>query len=147
MPQTLPATMTAMAVPKPGGPQAPRAESRPVQMPGSGEILIRVPAAGITRPDVLQRQGHYPPPPGASDLPGLEVAGEVALLGEGAGRFAVGDKVCALAPGGGYAQFCKLDEGSALPLPAGLTMNEAAAIPETFFTVWTNVFDRGRLQP
>src|ERR1700747_880982 len=99
MPQTLPATMTAMAVPKPGGPQAPRAESRPVQMPGSGEILIRVPAAGITRPDVLQRQGHYPPPPGASDLPGLEVAGEVVALGANAKKHRLGDRVMSLVAG------------------------------------------------
>ena len=114
--------------------------------PGPGEILIRVAAAGVNRPDVLQRQGHYPPPPGASDLPGLEVAGEVAALGEGAARFRLGDKVCALAPGGGYAQFCKVHATNALPIPKGLTMVEAAAIPETFFTVWTNVFDRGHLQ-
>jgi NADPH2:quinone reductase len=146
MPQTLPATMTAMAIPKPGGPEALVAETRPVPRPGPGEILIRVAAAGINRPDVLQRQGHYPPPPGASDLPGLEVAGEVAALGEGASRFRVGDKVCALVPGGGYAQFCKAHATNALPVPKGLTMVEAAAIPETFFTVWTNVFDRGHLQ-
>ena len=95
---------------------------------------------------MLQRQGHYPPPPGASDLPGLEVAGEVVAIGEGAARFRVGDEVCALAPGGGYAQFCKVHATNALPIPKGLTMVEAAAVPETYFTVWTNVFDRGRLQ-
>src|SRR5689334_22815488 len=122
MPQTLPATMTAMAIPKPGGPEALAAETRPVPRPGRGEILIRVGAAGINRPDVLQRQGHYPPPPGAPDLPGLEVAGEVAALGEGASRFRVGEKVCALVPGGGYAQFCKAHATNALPVPKGLTM-------------------------
>jgi NADPH2:quinone reductase len=146
MPPTLPATMTVMAIPKPGGPEALVAEQRPLPTLAAGEILIRVAAAGVNRPDVLQRQGHYPPPPGASDLPGLEVAGEVVAIGEGAARFRVGDKVCALAPGGGYAQFCKVHATNALPIPKGLTMVEAAAIPETYFTVWTNVFDRGRLQ-
>jgi len=143
----LPGMMTAMAIKAPGGPEALVAETRPLPQPGPGEILIRVAAAGVNRPDVAQRQGHYPPPPGASDLPGLEVAGEVAAIGEGVHRYAQGDKVCGLAPGGGYAQFCKLHETSALPVPEGLTMLEAAAIPETFFTVWTNVFDRGRLRP
>ena len=146
MPPTLPATMTVMAIPKPGGPEALVAEQRPLPTLAAGEILIRVAAAGVNRPDVLQRQGHYPPPPGASDLPGLEVAGEVVAIGEGAARFRVGDEVCALAPGGGYAQFCKVHATNALPIPKGLTMVEAAAIPETYFTVWTNVFDRGRLQ-
>jgi len=146
MPPTLPATMTVMAIPKPGGPEALVAEQRPLPTLAAGEILIRVAAAGVNRPDVLQRQGHYPPPPGASDLPGLEVAGEVVAVGEGAARFRVGDEVCALAPGGGYAQFCKVHATNALPIPKGLTMVEAAAIPETYFTVWTNVFDRGRLQ-
>jgi NADPH2:quinone reductase len=145
MPAELPATMTAMAIKVPGGPEALVPEQRPLPVPGRDEIVIAVAAAGINRPDVIQRQGHYPPPPGASDLPGLEVAGEVAALGEGAARFRLGDTVCALAPGGGYAQFCKVHEGSALPIPAGLSMVEAAAIPETFFTVWTNVFERGHL--
>jgi NADPH2:quinone reductase len=139
-------TMTAIAIKVPGGPEALVPETRPLPKPGPGEVLIRVAAAGVNRPDVIQRQGLYPPPPGASDLPGLEVAGEVAALGEGAHRFALGDKVCALVPGGGYAQFCKTHQTSALPVPEGLTMLEAAAIPETFFTVWTNVFDRGRLR-
>src|SRR5580700_2646297 len=146
MPAELPKTMTAMAIKAPGGPEVLVAQERPLPVPGPGEILIRVRAAGVNRPDVAQRLGHYPPPPGASDLPGLEVAGEVAALGEGARRFAIGDKVCALAPGGGYAQYCKLHEASALPIPEGLSMVEAAAIPETYFTVWTNVFDRGRLR-
>jgi putative PIG3 family NAD(P)H quinone oxidoreductase len=142
----LPRTMTVMAIKAPGGPEVLTAEERPLPAPGEGEILVRVRAAGVNRPDVAQRQGLYPPPPGASDLPGLEVAGEVAAVGPGTRRFAPGDKVCALAPGGGYAQFCKMHETSALPLPEGLTMIEAAAIPETYFTVWTNVFDRGRLR-
>ena len=146
MPAELPKTMTAMAIKTPGGPEVLVAEERPLPRPGPDEILVRVRAAGVNRPDVAQRSGHYPPPPGASDLPGLEVAGEVAALGEGARRFAIGDKVCALAPGGGYAQFCKLHETSALPIPEGLSMVEAAAVPETYFTVWTNVFDRGRLR-
>jgi len=145
MPAELPATMTAMAIKVPGGPEALVPEQRPLPVPGKGEILIRVAAAGVNRPDVFQRMGHYPPPPGASDLPGLEVAGEIAALGEGATRFRLGEKVCALVPGGGYAQFCKVDETNALPIPKGLSMIEAAAIPETFFTVWTNVFDRGHL--
>ncbi|MBV8450386.1 MAG: NAD(P)H-quinone oxidoreductase [Hyphomicrobiales bacterium] len=145
MAQTLPETMMVMAIPKPGGPEALVAQTRPLPTPGPGEILIRVAAAGVNRPDVLQRQGHYPPPPGASDLPGLEVAGEVVALGAGAARLHVGDKVCALVPGGGYAQFCKVHATNALPIPKGLSLVEAAAIPETFFTVWTNVFDRGHL--
>ena len=103
-------------------------------------------AAGVNRPDVLQRMGAYPPPPGASDLPGLEVAGEVAALGAGVKRWRVGDRVCALTSGGGYAEYCKVHETHALPLPAGFTMSEAAALPETFFTVWHNVFERGGLQ-
>jgi putative PIG3 family NAD(P)H quinone oxidoreductase len=120
-------------------------QERPVPRPGPGEILIRVRAAGVNRPDVLQRQGAYPPPAGASDLPGLEAAGEVAALGEGAGRFRVGDAVCALTPGGGYAEYVTVHASNALPVPAGFTFTEAAAIPETFFTVWHNVFQRGGL--
>src|SRR5579871_3842580 len=146
MPQTLPATMTAMAIPKPGGPQALVAETRPVPKPGPGEILIRVAAAGVNRPDVMQRQGHYPPPPGAPDILGLEIAGTVAALGPGAARHKLGDRVLALVPGGGYAEYAAAHESNALPIPAGLTMIEAAAIPETFFTVWTNVFDGGGLK-
>src|SRR5438309_2192906 len=135
----LPAQMTVIGISKPGGPEVLLAETRAVPKPGPGEILIKVHAAGVNRPDIAQRAGHYPPPPGASDLPGLEVAGEVAAVGEGARRFRIGDKVCALTPGGGYAQFCKVHESNALPIPEGLSMVEAAAIPETFFTVWTNV--------
>ncbi|MHA7776430.1 NAD(P)H-quinone oxidoreductase [Roseibium sp. M-1] len=140
--QNLPDRMTAIAISEPGGPEVLRPEERPLPVLGQGEILIRVAAAGVNRPDVLQRKGAYPPPPGASDLPGLEVSGEVVALGEGATRHAIGDKVMALAPGGGYAEYCKVPEGHALPIPAGLSMVEAAAVPESFFTVWTNVFDR-----
>jgi NADPH2:quinone reductase len=140
--QNLPDRMTAVAISEPGGPEVLQPEERPLPVLGHGEILIRVAAAGVNRPDVLQRKGAYPPPPGASDLPGLEVAGEVVALGTGVGRHAVGDKVTALAPGGGYAEYCKVPAGHALPIPGGLSMVEAAAVPETFFTVWTNVFDR-----
>jgi len=146
MPSPLPTMMTAMAISRPGGPEVLLPEQRPVPVSGPGELLIRVAAAGVNRPDVIQRQGHYPPPPGASDLPGLEVAGEVIAVGQGADRFRPGDEVCALVPGGGYAEYCKVHETNALPIPKGLSSIEAAAIPETYFTVWTNVFDRGRLQ-
>ncbi|MGD9512399.1 MAG: NAD(P)H-quinone oxidoreductase, partial [Geminicoccaceae bacterium] len=110
-----------------------------------GEVLIKVAAAGINRPDVLQRQGGYPPPPGASDVPGLEVAGEIVALGEGVGRWRIGDRVMALVGSGGYAEYCAAPAPQALPVPAGLSLIEAGAVPETYFTVWTNVFDRGRL--
>jgi putative PIG3 family NAD(P)H quinone oxidoreductase len=143
----LPATMTAIAISEPGGPMVLKPEKRPLPEPKPGEILIRVRAAGVNRPDVLQRQGAYPPPPGASDLPGLEAAGEVAALGEGVKRWKVGDRVTALTPGGGYAEFCLVHETNALPIPHGLTFTEAAAVPETFFTVWHNVFERGGLKP
>jgi NADPH:quinone reductase len=143
---SLPATMTVIELEAPGGPEMLRPGTRPVPEPGDGEILIRVTAAGVNRPDVLQRKGAYPPPPGASHLLGLEVAGTVAALGTGTTRYAVGDQVCALVPGGGYAAYVKTPEPQALPIPAGLSLTEAAALPETFFTVWTNVFDRGRLQ-
>lgn len=142
----IPARMTAVAISQPGGPLVLKAEKRMVPEPGAGEILIKVRAAGVNRPDVMQRKGAYPPPPGASDLPGLEVAGEVAALGSGVRRWRVGDAVCALTPGGGYAEFCKVHESNALPVPAGFTMTEAAALPETFFTVWHNVFERGGLR-
>ncbi|MCO5161908.1 MAG: NAD(P)H-quinone oxidoreductase [Mesorhizobium sp.] len=142
----LPTAMTAIAITEPGGPKVLKPQKRPLPEPGPGEILIRVKAAGVNRPDVLQRQGAYPPPPGASDLPGLEVAGEVAALGESVKRWRTGDAVTALAPGGGYAEFCVVDESNALPVPHGFTFTEAAAIPETFFTVWHNVFQRGGLK-
>ncbi|MEZ5765657.1 MAG: NAD(P)H-quinone oxidoreductase [Xanthobacteraceae bacterium] len=142
----LPSTMTAIGIPKPGGPDALIAEQRPLPKPGQREILIKVAAAGVNRPDVAQRTGNYPPPPGASDIPGLEIAGEVVALGEGASAFKLGDRVMALVAGGGYAQYCTAHESHALPVPDSLTMTEAAAIPETFFTVWSNVFERGALK-
>jgi putative PIG3 family NAD(P)H quinone oxidoreductase len=141
----LPSTMTVIAITRPGGPEVLVPELRPLPKPGDTEILIRVAAAGVNRPDVFQRAGSYPPPKGASDLPGLEVSGEVAAIGAGVSRWKVGDKVCALTPGGGYAQYALVDASNTLPLPAGLDMIEAAAVPETFFTVWHNVFQRGHL--
>ncbi len=144
--RAIPETMTAVAISKPGGPLVLKAEQRPLPAPGSGEILIKVRAAGVNRPDVLQRRGVYPPPKGASDLPGLEVAGEVAAVGAEARRWQVGDAVCALTPGGGYAEYSVVHESNALPVPTGLSFNEAAAVPETFFTVWHNVFQRGGLK-
>lgn len=140
-------TMRAIAIPVPGPYEALVVEERPIPTPAGRQILVRVHAAGVNRPDVFQRLGNYPPPPGAPDIPGLEIAGEVAGLGPAASSFAVGDRVTALVPGGGYAEYCLVDERNALPLPAGFTMVEAAAIPETFFTVWPNVFDRGGLKP
>lgn len=118
----------------------------PVPKPGPGEILIKVAAAGVNRPDILQRRGLYPPPPGASEIPGLEVAGEIVESGEGTIRFRPGEKVCALVAGGGYAEYCAVHESNALPIPSGLGMIEAAALPETFFTVWANLFQRGKLK-
>ena len=143
---SLPHTMTAIAITKHGGPEVLQPQERPVPVPGPGEVLIAVEAAGVNRPDVAQRSGTYPPPPGASDLPGLEVAGTIVGCGEGATRFRPGDKVCALVPGGGYAPYVKTPDPQALPIPSGLSMIEAAAVPETFFTVWVNVFEHGRLQ-
>lgn len=144
-PEAIPPTMTAIAIREPGGPEVLMLETRAVPEPGPGEILVRVMAAGVNRPDVMQRLGQYPPPPGAPDIPGLEIAGVVAARGENATRHAMGAAVCALVPGGGYAEYALAAEENALPVPAGLGMVEAAAIPETFFTVWTNVFDRARL--
>ncbi|WP_018689168.1 NAD(P)H-quinone oxidoreductase [Ahrensia kielensis] len=138
--------MTAVEITEPGGPKALSVCKRDKPQPASHEILIEVRAAGVNRPDVLQRMGAYPPPKGASDLPGLEVAGIVEAVGEDVTRFRVGDSVCALTAGGGYAQYVSVDEGSVLPVPAGLTMTQAAALPETFFTVWHNVFERGGLR-
>ena len=142
----LPARMTAIGIKAPGGPDMLVPEERPVPTPGAGEILVKVAAAGVNRPDVMQRQGHYPPPPGAPDIPGLEIAGEVVALGAGVKRWKIGDKVMALVAGGGYAEYCLAHESHALPVPAGLSMVEAAAIPETFFTVWHNMFERGGLK-
>lgn len=144
---TPPETMTAIAITSPGGPEVLKPISLPVPRPGLGEVLIRLAAAGVNRPDVLQRLGVYPPPPGAPDTPGLEGAGTIVALGPEVSRFAVGDRVMALLAGGGYAEYAVAPAAQCLPVPDGLSMVEAAAIPETFFTVWTNVFDRGGLQP
>ena len=146
MPTTLPPTMTAIAIPRPGGPEVLTPETRQLPVPGEKEILVRVAAAGVNRPDVLQREGGYPPPKGASDIPGLEVAGTVVALGPATTRFAVGAEVTALIAGGGYAEYAVVPETTALPIPKGLSLIEAAAIPETFFTVWSNVFDRAGLK-
>ncbi|MGE5537108.1 MAG: NAD(P)H-quinone oxidoreductase [Gemmatimonas sp.] len=143
----VPATMTAVEIARPGGPEVLTAAQRPVPQAGPGEVLIRVDAAGVNRPDVLQRQGNYPVPPGASDIPGLEVAGEIVALGAGAAGWRVGDRVMALLAGGGYAEYATAPAPQCLPVPRGFSMVEAAAVPETFFTVWTNVFDRGALKP
>ncbi|MBX6327522.1 MAG: NAD(P)H-quinone oxidoreductase [Pseudolabrys sp.] len=141
----LPSDMTAIGIKAPGGPAMLQPERRPIPAPGPGEILIKVAAAGVNRPDVMQRQGLYPPPPGASDIPGLEVAGEVVACGNSVTRWKTGDRVMALVAGGGYAEYCVAHADHALPT-SGLSMTEAAAIPETFFTVWHNVFERGGLK-
>ena len=143
---TIPAEMRAIEIQQPGGPEVLVPAKRPVPQPGKGEVLIRVAAAGVNRPDILQRQGGYAPPPGASDLPGLEVAGEIVAIGPETRRWKVGDKVTALVAGGGYAEYCAAPAPQCLPIPGQLGMIGAAALPETFFTVWTNVFDRGRLK-
>jgi NADPH2:quinone reductase len=143
----IPPLMRCIEISKPGGPEVLLAAERPTPAPKANEILVKVAAAGVNRPDVLQRLGRYPVPPDASDLPGLEVAGEVAALGSSAEKFKVGDKVCALISGGGYAEYCVAPEVQALPVPKGLSLLEAASLPETFFTVWSNVYDRARLAP
>jgi len=141
----LPAQMTAIGIKASGGPDMLVPEKRPVPTPGDGEILVKVAAAGVNRPDVMQRMGLYPPPPGAPDIPGLEIAGEVVALGANVKRWKLGDRVMALVVGGGYAEYCLAHESHALPV-GNLSMIEAAAIPETFFTVWHNTFERGRLK-
>ena len=138
----LPATMQAIAIAEPGGPEVLRLEERPVPRPGPGQVLVEVAFAGVNRPDVLQRLGRYPPPPGASDILGLEIAGTVAAAGAGAERL-LGQRVCALVTGGGYAPYCLAAADHCLPVPEGLSLAEAAALPETLFTVWHNVFERG----
>src|SRR5215831_3868095 len=143
---SLPATMTAIAIRAPGGPEMLVPEERPVPTPGRGDIVVKVAAAGVNRPDVMQRQGLYPPPKGATDIPGLEIAGTVVALGPGVKRWNIGDAVMALVVGGGYAQYCPAHESHCLPVPSGLSVTQAAAIPETFFTVWHNTFERGRLK-
>lgn len=137
--------MTAIAIREPGGPDVlvPVQITKPV--PAMGQVLIKVAAAGVNRPDILQRLGGYPPPAGAPSTPGLEVAGEVVALGQGVKRYRLGDRVCALVPGGGYAEYCAAAEDNTLPVPKGMSLIEAAGLPETYFTVWTNVFQRGRL--
>lgn len=142
----LPKTMKAVAIREPGGPEVLELREIGTPEPGHGEILIRVEAAGVNRPDTIQRMGLYPPPPGAPETPGLEVAGEVAATGPGVTRWKAGDRVSALVGGGGYAEYCLAHESHALPVPKGLSAIEAAALPETFFTVWTNVFERGALK-
>jgi NADPH2:quinone reductase len=145
--EKVPSEMTVIAISKPGGPEVLLPETRSVPKPGANEILIKVEAAGVNRPDVAQRSGSYPPPPGASDLPGLEVAGVVVALGEGVHKHKLGDKVMSLVAGGGYAQYCIAQDAQAIAVPSSLTMLEAGALPETLMTVWHNVFERGRLAP
>jgi NADPH2:quinone reductase len=144
--EKLPAQMTVIGISKPGGPEVLVPETRAVPAPGEGEILIKVAAAGVNRPDVAQRSGSYPPPPGASDLPGLEVAGEVVAVGSNAKKHKLGDKVMSLVAGGGYAQYCIAQDAQAIAVPANLSMKEAGATPETLMTVWHNVFERGGLK-
>jgi NADPH:quinone reductase len=139
--------MIAIEISKPGGPDVLAPGERPVPSPGPNDVLIQVAAAGVNRPDVMQRAGHYPPPPGASDIPGLEVAGTIVAVGPDVHDWHPGDRVCALVSGGGYAEYCLAPAPQCLPVPRGFDFTQAAAIPETFFTVWNNVFDRGRLQP
>ncbi len=145
MPNGLTKSITSIAIREPGGPDVLVPQPQPVRSPGEGEILVKVAAAGVNRPDLLQRQGHYPPPKGATEIPGLEIAGQIAQVGPGVSRWNEGDKVMALVVAGGYAEYCLAFASHALPVPASLSMIEAAAIPETVFTVWHNVFERGRL--
>ncbi len=145
MSEPLPETMTAIEIREPGAPEVLVPATRPRPQPGPGEVLVQVAAAGVNRPDVLQRLGGYPPPPGASDIPGLEIAGPIVALGPGVEGWALGDDVTALVTGGGYAEYCAAPAVQCLPVPRGLSLAEAAAMPETFFTVWSNVFDRGGL--
>ncbi len=143
---TVPATMTAIMIDGKGGPDVLVPREVAVPQPGAGQILVKVAAAGVNRPDVLQRKGLYPAPKGHSEIPGLEIAGDVVAVGQGTARFRPGDRVMALVNGGGYAEYCAVDEPQALPIPAGLDLVSAAGIPETFFTVWHNVFERGALK-
>lgn len=145
--EKLPAQMTVVGISKPGGPEVLLPETRKLPLPGPGEILVKVAAAGVNRPDVAQRSGAYPPPPGASDLPGLEISGEVVALGAGATKHKIGDRVMSLVAGGGYAQYCIAQDAQAIAVPPVLSMEEAGAIPETLMTVWHNVFERGALKP
>jgi len=142
-----PTTMRAIEIKTPGGPEALTIATRTTPTPEQHQVLIKVAAAGVNRPDVMQRKGLYPPPPGASDFPGLEISGTIVALGEQVDHLNIGDQVCALVTGGGYAEYCLASADCCLPIPAGLSFIQAAALPETFFTVWSNVFDRARLQP
>ena len=142
----LPETMNCIEIPEPGGPEALKTTTRPVPTPAPSEVLIRVEVAGINRPDCIQRQGNYAPPPGTTDIPGLEVSGEIVAVGVDIKNWSVGDKVAALVAGGGYAEYVAAPFQQCLPIPNGLSMIEAAALPEAFFTVWTNVFERGALK-
>ena len=143
---SLPETMTAIEIAEFGPPEGLRPAKRTTPVAQHGEVLIKVAAAGVNRPDVMQRMGNYPPPPGASDIPGLEVSGEVVQVGHGVNSISLGDKVCALVAGGGYAEYCVAPASLSLPVPKNHSMAEAAGLPETFFTVWTNIFQRGGLQ-
>ena len=144
---TLPEQITVIEIAAPGAPDMLRPAKRPMPKPGPGEVLVKRAAAGVNRPDVAQRQGNYPPPPGASDIPGLEIAGTVVALGPGAKQFKLGDTLCALVTGHGYAEYCAAPEAQCLPVPKGFSMVEAAALPENYFTVWTNLMERGGLKP
>ncbi|MER2529529.1 MAG: NAD(P)H-quinone oxidoreductase [Candidatus Competibacter denitrificans] len=146
-PEQLPDQMTVIEITEPGGPEKLVSSRRRLPQPTAGDVLIKVAYAGVNRPDCLQRQGAYPPPPGASDIPGLEVAGTVVKLGQGVEIWKVGDPVCALLTGGGYAEYCTVPALQCLPIPMGFTLQQAAALPETFFTVWSNLFDRAQLKP
>ena len=143
---SLPENMTAVEISEFGGPEVLKSATRPVPKPATGQVLIRVTAAGVNRPDAIQRAGNYPPPDGQSDLPGLEVSGKIVTLGDGVTGISVGDTVCALTPGGGYAEYCIAPASHCLPIPDGFTITEAAGIPETIFTVWHNVFQRAYLK-
>ena len=143
---SLPDTMTAMEISEFGGPDVLKPATRPLPKPSANDVLIRVAAAGVNRPDAIQRAGHYPPPPGQSDLPGLEVSGEIVALGDGVEGVSIGDHVCALTPGGGYAEYCIAPAAHCLPVPDGVSISDAAGIPETSFTVWHNVFQRAYLR-
>lgn len=144
--EPIPSQMTVVGISQPGGPEVLKPETRSIPQPGSGELLVKVAAAGVNRPDVAQRAGSYPPPPGASDLPGLEIAGEVVAIGEGASRHKLGDKVMSLVAGGGYAEYCIAQDAQAMAVPTGFSIVEAGATPETLMTVWHNVFERGGLK-
>lgn len=144
---TNPETMRAILIAEAGGPESLKPVARPIPAPATGQVLIKVAAAGVNRPDIMQRKGHYPPPPGASDIPGLEIAGTVVALGDNDSLLKPGDSICALVTGGGYAEYCLASAALCLPVPGGLSLTEAAALPETFFTVWSNVFNRANLRP